>query len=119
MMRHLGVKSAPNTSTLSYANAHRPWQLFESLFYQMLRHCQQAAPGKLKRFRFKNKLLSMDSTTISLCLNLFPWAHFRTTKGAVKLHMLLRKLDLLSQLAVMTVCQTLSKTILGSTELAT
>jgi hypothetical protein len=88
-LRHLGVTSAPNKSTLSYANAHRPWQLFETLFYQMLQHCQQAAPGKLKRFRFKNKLLSMDSTTIPLCLKLFPWAHFRTTKGAVKLHMLL------------------------------
>jgi len=88
-LRHLGVKSAPNKSTLSYANAHRPWQLFEDLFYQLLEFCQQAAPGKAKRFRFKNKLLSLDSTTIPLCLTLFPWAHFRTTKGAVKLHMLL------------------------------
>lgn len=88
-LRHLGVKSAPNKSTLSYANAHRPWQLFQDLFYQLLEFCQQAAPGKAKRFRFKNKLLSLDSTTIPLCLTLFPWAHFRTTKGAVKLHMLL------------------------------
>jgi len=88
-LRHLGVKSAPNKSTLSYANAHRPWQLFQDLFYQLFQFCQQAAPGKAKRFRFKNKLLSLDSTTIPLCLTLFPWAHFRTTKGAVKLHMLL------------------------------
>jgi hypothetical protein len=88
-LRHLGVKSAPNKSTLSYANAHRPWQLFQDLFYQTLQFCQQAAPGKAKRFRFKNKLLSLDSTTIPLCLTLFPWARFRTTKGAVKLHMLL------------------------------
>jgi len=88
-LRHLGVKSAPNKSTLSYANAHRPWQLFQDLFYQLLEFCQQAAPGKAKHFRFKNKLLSLDSTTIPLCLTLFPWAHFRTTKGAVKLHMLL------------------------------
>jgi hypothetical protein len=88
-LRHLGVKSAPNKSTLSYANAHRPWQLFQDLFYQTLEFCQQAAPRKAKRFRFKNKLLSLDSTTIPLCLTLFPWARFRTTKGAVKLHMLL------------------------------
>jgi len=47
-----------------------------------------AAPGKHK-FRFKNKLLTLDSTTISLCLSLFPWAKFRRTKGAVKLHLLL------------------------------
>lgn len=88
-LRHLGVKAAPNKSTLSYANAHRPWQLFQSLFYQTLHLCQQAAPGKAKCFRFKNKLLSLDSTTIPLCLKLFPWARFRATKGAVKLHMLL------------------------------
>jgi hypothetical protein len=88
-LHHLGVSSTPNKSTLAYANAHRPWELFESLFYQMLQHCQTDSPGKPKRFRFKNKLLSMDSTTIPLCLSLFPWARFRTTKGAIKLHMLL------------------------------
>ena len=88
-LRHLGVKSAPNKSTLSYANAHRPWQLFQDLFYETLQWCQRAAPGKIKKFRFKNKLLSLDSSTISLCLSLFPWAKFRRTKGAVKLHLLL------------------------------
>jgi IS4 transposase len=46
------------------------------------------APGKHK-FRFRNKLLTLDSTPISLCLSLFPWAKFRRTKGAVKLHLLL------------------------------
>jgi len=88
-LRHLGVKAAPNKSTLSYANAHRPWQLFQDLFYETLHWCQLAAPGKISKFRFKNKLLSMDSSTISLCLSLFPWAKFRRTKGAVKLHLLL------------------------------
>jgi hypothetical protein len=88
-LRHLGVKSAPNKSTLSYANAHRPWQLFRDLFYETLQWCQLAAPGKIKKFRFKNKLLSLDSSVISLCLALFPWAKFRRTKGAIKLHLLL------------------------------
>lgn len=87
-LRHLGMKDAPNKSTLSYANSHRPWQMFQDLFYSTLETCRQASPGKTK-FRFKNKLLSMDSTTISLCLSLFPWAKFRRTKGAVKLHLLL------------------------------
>jgi hypothetical protein len=87
-LRHLGMKNAPNKSTLSYANAHRPWQMFQDLFYDTLDFCKQAAPGKHK-FRFKNKLLSLDSSTISLCLSLFPWAKFRRTKGAVKLHLLL------------------------------
>lgn len=87
-LRHLGMKAAPNKSTLSYANAHRPWQMFRDLFYETLHTCKQAAPGRHK-FRFKNKLLSLDSTTISLCLSLFPWAKFRRTKGAIKLHLLL------------------------------
>jgi len=88
-LRHLGVKAAPSKSTLSYANAHRPWQFFQDLFYETLQWCHLAAPGKIKKFRFKNKLLSLDSSVISLCLTLFPWAKFRRTKGAVKLHLLL------------------------------
>jgi len=87
-LRHLGVKKAPNKSTLSYANAHRPWQMFQDLFYQTFDMCKLAGTGK-HRFKFKNKLLSLDSSTISLCLSLFPWAKFRRTKGAVKLHLLL------------------------------
>jgi hypothetical protein len=87
-LRHLGMKDAPNKSTLSYANAHRPWEMYRDLFYETLDSCKKATPGKHK-FRFKNKLLSLDSSTISLCLSLFPWAKFRRTKGAVKLHLLL------------------------------
>jgi hypothetical protein len=87
-LRHLGVVSAPNKSTLSYANTNRSWKLFQDLFYETFDFCRKASPGKHK-FRFKNKLLSLDSTTISLCLNLFPWAEFRRKKGAVKLHLLL------------------------------
>ena len=87
-LRHLGMKRTPNKSTLSYANAHRPWQMFQNLFYETLAFCKQAAPGK-RKFRFKNKLLSLDSSTISLCLSLFPGQNFVRTKGAVKLHLLL------------------------------
>jgi len=87
-LRHLGMKQAPNKSTLSYANTHRPWEMFRDLFHETVNRCKMAAPKK-RKFRFKNKLLSLDSTTISLCLALFPWAEFRRTKGAVKLHLLL------------------------------
>jgi IS4 transposase len=88
-LSHLGLVSAPAKSTLSYANAHRPWQLYQKAFFQLLELCRSESPGKKKKFRFKNKLLSLDSTTIDLCLSLFPWADFRQTKGAVKLHLLL------------------------------
>jgi len=87
-LRHLGMKESPKKSTLSYANAHRRWEMFRDLFYETVNRCKMAAP-KNRKFRFKNKLLSLDSTTIALCLALFPWAEFRRTKGAVKLHLLL------------------------------
>ena len=87
-LRHLGMKQSPSKSTLSYANQHRPWELYQDLFYQTLERCQGLIQSGHK-FRFKNKLLSLDSSTISLCLNMFPWAKFRRTKGAVKLHLLL------------------------------
>lgn len=88
---HLGLDGAPNKSTLSYANARRPAALYEELFWMMLgRFRSQTSLGARKtKFRFKNKLLSMDSTTISLCLSLFPWANFRRAKGGIKLHLLL------------------------------
>jgi len=86
--KHLGIKKAPKRSTLSYANEHRPWQLYERIFYQFLGRCRQLDFGK-RRFRFKNKLFSLDATVIELCASLFDWAKFRQTKGAVKLHLLL------------------------------
>ncbi|MGB7838277.1 MAG: IS4 family transposase [Terrimicrobiaceae bacterium] len=86
-LNHLGVVNAPARSTLSYANAHRPWVLFEEVFFQLLGRCRSiAAP---KPFRFKNKLYSLDATVIDLCLSIFDWAKFRRTKGAIKLHLLL------------------------------
>ncbi len=87
-LRHLGMKEAPKRSTLSYANSKRPWEMYRDLFYQTLSLCRNYTPGKHK-FRFNNKLLSLDSSTISLCLAMFPWAEYRRTKGAVKLHLLL------------------------------
>jgi len=86
--RHLGIQTAPKRSTLAYANEHRPWQLYEKLFYQILGRCQQLQFGK-RKFRFKNRLFSLDASLIPLCASLFDWAKYRRTKGAVKLHLLL------------------------------
>jgi hypothetical protein len=90
-LRHLGLPAAPKRSTLAYANAHRPCQLFEDLFYRMLEAARSQAQqaGVRHKFRFKNKLLSIDATTIELCASVFDWAQFRRTKGAVKLHLML------------------------------
>lgn len=86
-LRHLGIEQAPARSTLSYANQMRPAAMFEQMFYAVLSRCQEVAPGH--RFRFKNKLLSLDSTVIDLCASMFDWARFRRAKGAAKVHLLL------------------------------
>lgn len=88
-LKHLGIDDAPKRSTLSYANEHRPWQLYEKVFFSLLIKCQDMAKLQRRKFRFKNKLYSMDATVIDLCATLFDWASFRQTKGAVKLHLLL------------------------------
>ena len=101
---HVGIKTAPNKSTLSYANQHRPAGLFEDLFWSLMRRFR--ANGQLgdrqHKFRFKNKLLSLDSTTVSLCLNLFPWAKFRRAKGGVKAHVLLDHDDYMPSFVLIT-----------------
>lgn len=101
-LRHLGVMDPPKRSTLSYANQHRPWQLFETVFYKLLNRCQAEAKTHKRKFRFKHKLLSLDSTVIPLCLTAFDWAHYKRTKGAVKLHMVLDHDGYLPSYAVMT-----------------
>ena len=86
-LKHLGI-TAPAHSTLAYANEHRPWELYQEVFSQLYQRCSQPFAGK-KKFRFKNKLRSLDSSIIDLSVTLFDWAKFRRTKGAIKLHLLL------------------------------
>jgi len=99
-LRHLGLADAPSRSTLAYANEHRPWPLYQSVFYQLLARCQSVAGSH--GFRFKNKLLSLDATLIELCASVFDWAKYQRTKGAVKLHLLLDHQGLLPNYAVVT-----------------
>jgi len=99
-LKHLGI-TAPNRSTLAYANEHRPWQLYEKVFLQLLERCRVQGGGK-KKFRFKNKLVSLDATVVDLCLSMFNWAHFRRAKGAIKLHLLLDHDGYLPSFAVIT-----------------
>jgi len=86
-LKHLGIE-APQRSTLAYANEHRSWKLYEKVFFNLLETCRQQVKGK-KKFRFKNKWVSLDSTTMDLCLSMYDWAKFRRAKGAVKLHLVL------------------------------
>ena len=84
---HLGLKEAPKRSTLAYANEHRPWELYQRTFGQMLERCRELAAGRRRAFRFKNPLRVLDSTAIDLCLEVFDGARYRRTKGAVKVHL--------------------------------
>jgi hypothetical protein len=88
-LRHLGIDEAPARSSLSYANAHRPWQVYETVFYETLDRCQDVAQRRGRTFRFKNPLRSLDASVIDLCLESFDWAKFRRAKGAIKLHLML------------------------------
>jgi len=101
-LRHPGVDEPPKRSTLSYANEHRPWQLFETVFYNVLKRCQSEAKVLKRKFRFKHKLLSLDSTVIPLCLSIFDWAQYTRAKGAVKVHMVLDRDGYLPSYAVIT-----------------
>lgn len=101
---HLGIDRAPNKSTLSYANQHRPAALYQELFYTALARFreQQGLGARKRKFRFHNKLLSLDSTIISLCLSLFPWALCRRNKGGAKAHVLLDHDDYMPRYVLIT-----------------
>ena len=91
---HLGsTRLARNT--LSRINRDKPYELYQALFGQLLVRCQSRSMNH--GFRFKNPLYTLDSSTIDLCLSLFPWGKFRTTKGAVKLHVGLNHQGLLPE----------------------
>jgi IS4 transposase len=103
-LKHLGVPVAPKRSTLAYANEHRPWELYQTVFEQTLSQCQELVrrQGGRKKFRFKNKLMSLDGSIIDLSVSMFDWAKFRRTKGAIKLHLLLDHDGYLPSFAVVT-----------------
>ncbi len=86
---HLGLMRLPTKSNLSYVNSKRPWEYFQEIFYMTLHKVQSEQFQKKKKFRFKNKLYSMDASIIDLCISMYDWALYRTTKGAIKLHLLL------------------------------
>ncbi|MCZ2147954.1 MAG: IS4 family transposase [Bryobacterales bacterium] len=118
-LRHLGVMDCPKTTTLSYANAHRPWQLYRALFEQTLARCQAEAAARTKRrFRFKHKLLSLDSSMVELCAEVFDWAQYKRTKGALKLHLVLDHDGFLPCYAVITEGKTADVTVARTIDFA-
>lgn len=100
---HLGGRKLSRT-TLARINEDKPCALYEALFRKVLGRCLNQP--RAHRFRFKSQLYALDSTTIDLCLSMFPWAKFRTTKGAIKLHVGLNQAGHLPEFVCLTEART-------------
>lgn len=83
---HIGLKNV-SRSQLSYANQRRNYEIFQHLYYHLFSRCQSLTPKH--KFRFNNPLHILDSSIITLCLSVFPWAKYSKKKGALKMHTLL------------------------------
>lgn len=86
---HIGFRGSVSRSTLADANERRDWRIFQDFGLILVRMAQQLYQNEPFALELKQPLYAFDSTTIDLCLSLFPWAEFRTTKAAVKMHTLL------------------------------
>lgn len=86
---HMGLRNKVSLSTLSDANATRPWKMYQELALILIEQARKLYGDKQDGLKKTQQVFALDSTTIDLCLSLFPWAHFRSTKGAVKMHTLM------------------------------
>ena len=86
-LSHLGIEKAPSKSALGYRNKERNYEVFRDLYFALLDQLEPSVQRKrLYANRLKRKIFIMDASIIPLCLSLFDWAKFRTTKGGIKLH---------------------------------
>lgn len=87
---HVGFRGPVVRSTLAYSNEHRDWRIYRDMAQVLIVQARKLYTGDLTfNLDLDSTVYVMDSTTIDLCLSVFPWATFRTTKAAVKLHLLL------------------------------
>src|SRR6516165_1133277 len=86
---HLGFREPVRRSTLAGANEMRDWRIHAELAQRLIVRARRLYAGEDLGLELTNTVYALDSTTIDLCLSLFPWAHFRSTKAAVKMHTLL------------------------------
>ena len=86
---HLGIRGVVSRSTLADANESRSWRIWADFAMVLIAHARRLHSGEAVAGRLKAAVYVFDTTTIDLCLKLFPWAQFRRRKSAVKLHTLL------------------------------
>ena len=86
---HMGFRGPVRRSTLADANEVRDWRIYAEFAQRLIAQARRLYAGESLLGELDNTVYALDSTTIDLCLSLFPWAHFRSTKAAVKMHTLL------------------------------
>jgi hypothetical protein len=86
---HSGIRQPTARSTLADANEKRDWRIFADFAHVLIRQATTLYAGEPFGFELQAAAYALDSTTIDLCLSLFPWATFRRRKAAIKLHTLL------------------------------
>jgi transposase len=86
---HMGFRGAVRRSTLADANEVRDWRIYAEFVQRLIAQARRLYTGESLLGDLNNTVYALDSSTIDSCLSLFPWAHFRTTKAAVKMHTLL------------------------------
>ena len=86
---HMGIRSSVSKSTLADTNDNRDWRIYADFAQVLIHQARQLYLKDSFEIDLENTVYALDSTTIDLCLALFPWAHFRKNKGAIKLHTLL------------------------------
>ncbi len=86
---HMGFREPVRRSTLADANESRDWRIYEDLAQRLIVQARKLYANEDLGLDLTNTVYALDSTTIDLCLSVFPWAHFRTTKAAVKMHTLI------------------------------
>jgi hypothetical protein len=86
---HMGLRTAVTRSTLADANESRDWRIYAEFAQALIRTARALYAQDDVGLELANTISALDATTIDLCLSLFPWAPFRTTKAAIKLHTLL------------------------------
>ena len=86
---HMGVREPVRRSTLADANEMRDWRIYAELAQRLITQARRLYANENLGLDLSDTVYALDSTTIDLCLSLFPWAHFRSTKAAVKMHTLL------------------------------
>ena len=82
----MGIRGNVTRTNLAYANSHRDWRVYEALAHVLIRKARRLYAGDPNGLDIDEIVYAVDASTVDLCLSMFPWAHFRTTKAAIKLH---------------------------------